>query len=158
MSPRSLPLPVRVVFAAALLICAATVPAAASDLYNFTASIFGTVGGALDVSGEDPGVDRTGFQLGFAWVTQPKAQVGVRLGQVSMDGEQLEGLFDPELSYATIGGEYRYRENFYDSGVFLGLGLYQLEGLAGGMPQRARNSDKPVITRLPPRWWSQPRS
>ena len=110
----------------------AATPASASDLYNFTASLFGTVGGALDVAGEDPGLDQTGFQLGFAWKTQPKAQVGVRLGQVDMEGEQLEGLFDPELSYATIGGEYRYRESYYDSGVFLGLGVYQLEGIVGG--------------------------
>jgi hypothetical protein len=104
----------------------------ASDLHTFTASLYGTIGGPVDVSGEDPGLGQTGFQLGFAWLTQPNTQVGIRLGQVNMDGEQIDGLFDPELTYATIGGEYRYRETFYDSGVFLGLGLYSLDGIVGG--------------------------
>lgn len=109
-------------------------PAAASELYNFTASVFGTVGGALDVAGEDPGLGQTGFQLGFSWLTQPKTEVGVRLGQVSMNGEQIEGLFDPELQYVTIGGEYKYQEAYYRSGLYLGLGLYSIDGIAGGLP------------------------
>ncbi|REK03637.1 MAG: hypothetical protein DWQ36_18995 [Acidobacteria bacterium] len=123
--------PVTVTLCAALLL-ALVGPASAAESHNFTASLFGTVGGPLDVSGDDPGLGQTGFQLGFAWLTQPKTQVGVRVGQVTMDGEQLEGLFDPELLYATIGGEYRYRETYYESGVFLGLGVYSLEGIAGG--------------------------
>ncbi len=102
--------------------------ASAQELYNFTASVRGVIGGPLDVDGEDPGFDQSGFQLGLNWVTLPKTHVVVRAGMMDMGGEQLGTLFDPELSWISIGGEYSYQEAYYTSGLFLALGLYSLDG------------------------------
>ena len=102
--------------------------ASAQELYNFTASVRGVIGGPLDVDGEDPGFDQTGVQLGISWLTLPKTHVTVRAGIMDMGGEQLGSLFDPELTWISIGGEYTYQESYYTSGLFLSLGLYSLDG------------------------------
>ena len=36
---------------------------------------------------------------------------------------------DTTLDYATAVGEYRFTESFYESGLFLGLGVYRLDGI-----------------------------
>jgi hypothetical protein len=135
--PTSGSTPRRSPLAAALLglfsaLCAAVAggPAAAQGP-AFTVHGAGVIGGAFSVEGEDPGIDQTGFQLGFTWDTWEDASVGVRAARVSFSDEQLESLFDPELTYVTIAGEYQYNESFYRSGLYLGLGFYQLEGLVG---------------------------
>lgn len=111
--------------------------AAQAESHVFTATAAGGIGGPINVDEPDPGLDNTGFQLGFSWLTAPKSRVSARLGQLDMSGEQLEGLLDPELTYVNIGGEYRYTETYYESGLYLGLGLYQLDGdrFVEGVPQ-----------------------
>ena len=113
---------------AVLLAALAPAQAGAQELYNFTASVRGVIGGPLDVDGEDPGFDQTGFQLGLSWLTLPKTHVVVRAGVMDMGGEALGSLFDPELTWISIGGEYTYQEAYYTSGLFLSLGLYSLDG------------------------------
>ena len=115
---------------AGLLLAAAGGPAAAQGP-SFSVHGAGVIGGAFSVEGDDPGIDQTGFQLGFTWDTWDDASVGVRAARVSFSDEQLESLFDPELTYVTIAGEYQYNESFYRSGLYLGLGFYSLEGLVG---------------------------
>jgi hypothetical protein len=102
--------------------------ARAQELYTFTAGLLGGIGGSLDAEpGDDLG--NTGFQLNLAMVTEPRTHLGLRLGKLGLDGEDLFGsLTDAELSYATIAGEYRFPQIYYDSGVYLGLGGYRLEG------------------------------
>ena len=102
--------------------------AQAQEPYNFSASVMGGVGGSTDADPGD-GVDNLAFQLGFKLVTQPRTQLGFRLGRFEVgSGDRFGSLTDAELTYATVAGEYRLREPFYDSGVFLGLGLYRLDG------------------------------
>lgn len=105
-------------------------PAGAQELYNFTVGAMGGLGGSVDA---DPGdsLTNTGFQLNLTMVTEPSTHVGFRLGNLALDDDELFGsLSDAELSYATIGGEYRFREPYYQSGLFVGLGGYRLEGTA----------------------------
>ena len=106
--------------------------AVAQEPYTFSATIQGSIGGAMGADEPDPGLGNVGFQVGFSWVIQPRTHVVVRFGQVSFSDERLETLFDPELSYAVIAGEYTYQESYYTSGIYLGLGIYNLEGIKAG--------------------------
>jgi|CXWL01.1.fsa_nt_gi hypothetical protein len=120
----------RVLVAVTLAAAAALAgPASAEELYTFTVGVLGGAGGSLDA---DPGDDlaNTGFQLNLAMVTQARTHVVVRAGQFGLaDAGQFGAeLFDADLSYVTISGEYRYRHSYYESGMFLGLGGYKLNG------------------------------
>ena len=78
--------------------------------------------------GADSGVDNGGFQLGFSVVGQGEILIGGRLGSIDFD-DGLGGLGDASLDYVNLGGEYRFSEGFYESGVYFGLGHYEVEGL-----------------------------
>jgi hypothetical protein len=102
--------------------------ARAQEHYNFTVAALGSIGGSLDA---EPGDDlsNTGYQLNFAMVTDPRTHVGVRLGQLGLDGDDFFGtLRDADLTYVTVGGEYRFNEDWYESGIYFALGGYRLEG------------------------------
>lgn len=94
---------------------------------GFRAAVLGAVGGAIDSDGPDPGLDQTGFQLGLAIETFEQSLIVIRAGELDFD-DVLGTRFEPTLRYVTLGGEYRFREAFYESGVFFGLGGYQLDG------------------------------
>ena len=115
-------------FSLALGLAAAPGPAAAQELYLFSASALGGVGGSLDAEPGDS-LGNVGYQLGFSMLTEPRTHVGVRIGELGLDDDELFGpLSDASLLYATVAGEYRYAHSYYDSGVYLGLGGYRLEG------------------------------
>jgi hypothetical protein len=125
----------RLVPAATLLLAAAFAPALhASEARNFRVVAAGGLGGPLDADAPDPGVENGSFQLGFAWVTQPQARVGIRLGSADL-GDAVEQLLDPTLDWITIGGEYLYNETYFESGLYLGLGYYRLDGVLDGVSQ-----------------------
>lgn len=114
--------------------------ARAQERYTFSAAALGSIGGSIDA---EPGDDlsNTGYQLNLAMVTDPRTHVGVRLGQLGLDGDEFFGsLTDADLTYVTVGGEYRFNENWYDSGVYLALGGYRLEGTAGDGSDSRDNS------------------
>ena len=108
-------------------------PLWANENKNFSVGLSGLIGGPFDAdSSPDPGLDNTGFSGFFAWHTQPQTKVVVRVAKADFGEQQFGSLFDPELSYINVGGEYTFREPYYTSGFYLGLGLYQLEGLVAG--------------------------
>ncbi|HVS66568.1 MAG TPA: hypothetical protein VMT85_24050 [Thermoanaerobaculia bacterium] len=109
-------------------------PLGASEARNFRVFATGGLGGPLDAEAPDPGVGNSSFQLGFSWVTQPQARVGIRLGSVDL-GDAVEQLVDPSLDWVTIGGEYLYSETYFESGLYLGLGYYRLDGALDGVSQ-----------------------
>jgi len=104
----------------------------AQETYSFTVAGLGGVGGSPDA---EPGDDlsNTGYQVNLGMVTDARTHVAVRVGQLGLDKDEFFGsLRDAELTYATFAGEYRFNEGWYDSGVYLGLGGYRLEGLDFG--------------------------
>jgi hypothetical protein len=102
--------------------------AGAQELYNFTAGVLGGIGGSTDVEPGD-GFDNTGVQVNLTMVTAPRTHVGFRIGRLRLDEQELFGsLSDAELTYLTLAGEYRFQESYYESGIYLGLGGYRLEG------------------------------
>ncbi len=111
--------------AAVLLLGAAS--AEGQDQYSYLATFGPTLGGALD-GDPDGSANNLGFLGSFSWRTQPRTLVGIRLGSTDVGGDQVGALANPTLRYATVAGEYRFNELYYESGVFMGLGLYQLSG------------------------------
>ena len=102
--------------------------ARAPEPYHFSAGVLGSIGGSVDASPGDD-LSNTGYQLNLSMVTDPRTHVGIRVGQLALDGEEFFGsLTDADLTYLTVGGEYRFDETWYDSGIYLALGGYRLEG------------------------------
>lgn len=115
--------------AAALGVLGAWGPrAAAAELYTYTFSAMAGLGGSVDAEPGDDLANGT-LQLGFSYITEPRTRVGVRVGNLGLaDGDQYNRLVDAELTYATVAGEYKFSEPYYDSWMWLGLGAYRLEG------------------------------
>ncbi len=107
--------------AALLLLLAGAGSAAAQERYSYTVTLSPSIGGSFS-----EGTDSSGVQAAFSWRTQPRTAVGVRFGSIGLSGDQVGTLESPTFRYATIAGEYRFQELYYESGVFFGLGLYQL--------------------------------
>jgi hypothetical protein len=117
----------------ALALAAAAPAAEAVEPYLFTVGVLGGIGGPLDADEPDPGIDQQSLQVQVGMLTEPRTLVMLRVGRLEMDDEaRLGGLSAPSLEYATIAGEYRFYKEWYDSGIFLGLGGYRLEGEQGG--------------------------
>jgi len=103
-------------------------PADAQELYTYTVSAFGGLGGSVDA---DPGdsLNNGGFQLGASYVTEAQTRIAVRAGRVGLaDGDRFGNLVDADLDYLTLAGEYRFKERYYDSWAYIGLGGYRVEG------------------------------
>jgi hypothetical protein len=113
--------PVVLLLAAVLLLLAAAGAATAQERYSYTVTLSPSIGGSFS-----EGTDNGGVQAGFSWRTQPRTAVGIRLGSFGLSGDQVGAIESPTFRYATIAGEYRFQELYYESGVFFGLGLYQL--------------------------------
>jgi hypothetical protein len=102
--------------------------ARAAEEYTYTVGVLGGLGGSYDVDQGD-GFDNSGYQVNLSMVTEPRTHVGLRLGKLNLDNSEFFGsLRDADLTYATLGGEYRFQESYYESGVYLGLGGYRLRG------------------------------
>ncbi len=116
-----------------LLLLLFLVPGAgrAAESYTFTVGLFGGAGGSYDVDPGD-GFGNRALQASFSLVREPGVHLGLRLGRLDMDEERFGSFADAEMEYATLAGEYRAREDFYESGLFLGLGAYRLQGTRAG--------------------------
>lgn len=102
--------------------------ARAQELYTYSVGVMGGLGGSPDPDRGD-GFDNTGLQVNLDLVTEPRTHLGLRLGRLSLDSSDSFGsLTSADLSYLTLGGEYRFNEGWYESGVYLALGGYRLEG------------------------------
>jgi hypothetical protein len=100
----------------------------AQEQYTYSVGVLGGIGGSFDAS---PGnsYSNSSYQLNAAIVSEPKTLVVLRVGKLNLDKQSLFGsLHNAGLTYATIGGEYRFQESYYESGLFLGLGAYRLNG------------------------------
>lgn len=126
---RKLPtLALRTILALGVLLLALPGRAQAQETYTFTVGALGGLGGSVDADIGDS-LDNTGFQLDLGMVIQPRNHLVLRIGQLGLDSDgRFEDLTDAELTYATIGGEYKYQHSYYDSGIYLALGGYRIEG------------------------------
>lgn len=114
--------------AAVAALLAAPGESSAQQLYTFTLSASAGFGGSLDA---DPGDEITlgSYQFAAAIVTEPRTLVGVRVGRIGFDDDEpLESLFDADLTYLTLAGEYKFDQTLYEGGMYVGVGGYRLEG------------------------------
>lgn len=102
--------------------------AGAQELYNYTVGVLGGIGGSFDAS---PGnsLTNSNLQLNLGIVTEPGTHVVLRTGRLSLDKDKFFGsLNGADMKYLTVGGEYRYHESVYESGIYAALGAYRLQG------------------------------
>ena len=107
-------------------------PAAAVEPYLVTFGVLGGLGGPLDAEEPDPGLSNRALQLQVGLVTEDRTLLQLRLGRLELEEDAtLGGFASPELTFATLSGEYRFSRRWYDSGIFLGLGGYRVRGERG---------------------------
>jgi len=122
----------------------ATAPARAVEPYVMTVGVLGGIGGPLSADEPDPGTGQRALELQIGLVTEPRTLLELRVGRLDFgEDDQLGDFFDPQLDYVTISGEYRFYKNWYDSGIFIGLGGYRLSGIVGG--PFGSDDDKTVV-------------
>ena len=92
----------------------------------FSGVLSGGLAGSLD---EGSGFSNPGFQARFAIETARHQLLSLRLGRMDFSGRSLSLLGDATLDYLTVSGEYLLTEGNYDSGFFIGLGLYDISGV-----------------------------
>ncbi len=92
---------------------------------GITVGIFAGVGGSPD----SDGYDGSGFQLLAAMDLSRNTLTGLRIGELTTEFELDNGIIEEnDLSYLTLGTEYRRDADYYTSGLLIGLGYYRLEG------------------------------
>jgi len=123
-------LPGRLLSVFSLLLLPAVGPAAAGaqELYNYSVGVLGGIGGSFDASPGN-GLTNSNLQLNLGIVTDPGTHVVLRTGRLALDKKTFFGsLSGADMKYITLGGEYRYQESTYQSGVYAALGAYRLQG------------------------------
>ncbi len=107
----------------------------AQEPYLFRVGLTGGAGAALDAD-RNSSFQAGAIQVALGMVTNERTQVTLRLGRIEFDRD-VEGFSDARLDYGLIGGEYRFSQSYYDFGITLGLGGYQLQGLELGEKAKA---------------------
>ena len=116
-----------------LLTLGALLPAdaAAQEDQPLEASVLFGFGGSQDQ--DQAGLGNSGFQVGLSLGVARRTKVGFRIGEIDYDvGDFVGSVRAPTFSYITVGGEYTFSERYYESGIYMGLGAYKLEGFQGG--------------------------
>lgn len=111
-----------------VLLTLALVPATglAQSPYTYTVGLQVGLGGSPDDQ-PDVGFDNFGWQALFSMNLETSTRWGARVGEIALDG----GGFDADLRYLTVAGEYLFAEPLLDSGLYLGLGYYDLDVFGG---------------------------
>lgn len=123
----------RLAVAAALAALGLPPALAAREPTLFAVSLGAGLAGPLDDDAESS-FDSPVVQLAAGMLTDDRTWTVLRLGRVEFASDEvLDGLSAARLDYATVAGEYRFRQAAYELGLFTGLGLYRLDGdaLAG---------------------------
>jgi len=107
--------------------------AVAQEDQPLEASVLFGVGGSFDE--DQSGLGNSGYQIGLSLGVATRTKVGVRFGEIDYaSGDFISSIRQPTFSYVNIGGEYTFSERYYESGIYIGLGGYKLEGFQGGVP------------------------
>lgn len=104
-----------------LFLVAGLYAAPPAEAENYYLGLLGGVGGAVD---GDP-FDHSAFEAQFGYKRDLRDLVMIRFGQLDLSADDDLFAVDGELTWLTLSSEYRLPEEFYLSGVFVGLGYYQ---------------------------------
>jgi len=100
--------------------------ARAQERYSYTGEVLGGLSGSLDQRTD--GFGQKAWELGVGMVTDDRTQTTLRVGRMDLGDRTVPDLRSPQLDYAVLAGRYSFPEPAYDTGVFLGLGAYRLDG------------------------------
>ncbi len=115
----------------------------AQSSYRYSVSLMAGLGGTFGSEPASATVAETfvrddqfefGYQVNFNMELDRGKLFGVRVGQfdVELSNNGLLGLVplpvESELTYATLAGEYRIPAGLYESGFFVGLGYFSIDG------------------------------
>lgn len=91
----------------------------------YTVGLMGGLGGSNE---DDPDTDfgNFAFQAQFTTKIDNITLWGVRVGRLDLDTD-IDAL-DSEVSYLTLAGEYIFNDKGFESGLYLGLGVYDYDG------------------------------
>lgn len=106
--------------------------AEAESGYDFSLGVLGSIGGTE----ETDSYTEQGFQIFGAMELYPRTFFTVRYGQLGLDQDS-GTLPEGDLQFLTIGTEYRYPAGFYSSGLYIGLGYYDLQSDSGFFDESA---------------------
>jgi len=107
--------------------------AAAQEDQPLEVSVLYGFGGSFDE--DQSGLGNSGYQIGLSLGVARRTKVGFRFAEIDYAaGDFISLISQPTFSYVTVGGEYTFSERYYESGIFLGLGAYKLEGFLGELP------------------------
>ena len=115
--------------------------AGAQEPYTYTLSLAGGFGAAYDIRPKN--TDFVGaIQAGASMVIDEDTLLALRVGRVHFGASNTFAPFSKvDLDYGLIGGEYRFKQSYYDFGFFGGLGAYQLTGRdLGGARRRVHTA------------------
>lgn len=101
--------------------------AAAQGGTSYSVVLSAVIGGTGDAD-PDPDIDNLGFQATFTMKTERRSWFTVRAGQMDLEVDEFGGAFDATLRYLSVGGEYRIPAAFYESGLFVAIGGYDVDG------------------------------
>lgn len=112
------------ILAFAALASFATAGAAQGNPHEYTIGILGGFTGSPDA---DPSTDYDNFGVEgfFSMDLDVHTRFTVRVGQSTLDTD-FSG-FETDLSYLTAAGEYQFSDLFYQSSIFIGLGVYKAD-------------------------------
>jgi hypothetical protein len=131
----------RIGWLAALALALAAGPVQAVEPHLFSLGVLGGIGGPIDADSPDPGLSQRNFELQGSLFTEPRTLLVLRAGRLDFDdADRLGDVLSPQLDYVTISGEYRFYRDFYDSGIFIGLGGYRLRGDRAGGGKREQTA------------------
>lgn len=113
--------------AALVVLPLATPDASQAQQHPFFVGALGGIGGATE---DEPFEDRA-VQLLFGYERGVRDYVVFRAGRLDLDADDDALDLEGDLSWLTVASEYRLPEEFYVSGLFLGLGYYERAGNFG---------------------------
>ena len=108
-----------------LALALAPVSGLAQSSGTYTVGLLAGLGGSLE-DDPDTGLDNFSWQALFTMKIDSATLWGVRLGQLELDSD----LIASDLDFVTVTGEYRFDEEVVETGLYLGLGLYDLTSTA----------------------------
>lgn len=118
--------------------------AEAESGYDFSLGVLGGMGGTE----ETDSYTNKGFQLFGAMELYPRTFFTVRAGQLALD-EDRGSLPEGDLQYITVATEYRFGAGFYSSGLFIGLGHYDVQSDSGFFDESAFGANLGVTGDIP---------
>ena len=119
---------VRYAFPVVFVVFVLALPAAAAAEDSvYSVNFWAGLGGSFDDN--DAGLSNSSFQFGFSVQPEDELLVGLRVGELDLSGGLIGDSLDTSIDYATVVGEYRFTETFYESGIYIGLGFYSLDGV-----------------------------